>query len=243
MKNILLITMVVTSFVWAGGKSVVYEVEGEKYEGYYVSTSKDAPLVIIIHDWDGLTDYELKRASMLSDLGYAVFAADMFGKGIRPEKIEERRKLTGELYANRDKMRTLLFAALAEAKKQGAGVTNAVVMGYCFGGTSVLEFARAGADLKAFISFHGGLSTPEGQNYAKTKGEIFVFHGTADKHISMDEFATLAKELEKTGVKHEMITYSRAPHAFSVFGSDRYREDADKRSWTRLVAYFDEILK
>ena len=102
-------------------------------------------------------------------------------------------------------------------------------MGYCFGGAAILELARSGADLKGFVTFHGGLSTPVGQDYSRTKGRLLIMHGTADTSITMDDFAKLARELEAAGVPHEMITYSGALHGFTVFGSDRYREDADKK--------------
>ena len=140
-------------------------------------------------------------------------------------------------------MRALVQGAVDEAKKKGANTGNAVVMGYCFGGAAVLEYARSGADMKGFATFHGGLATPEGQDYSKAKGQFLVLHGTADSAITMDDFSALAKELETNGVKHEMISYGGAPHAFTVFGSDRYREDADHKSWQRFVAYLAETLR
>ncbi len=97
----------------------------------------------------------------------------------------------------------------------------------------------SGAEAKAFITFHGGLATPEGQDYSKTAGSIFVFHGTADTAITMEDFASLAAQLETAGVSHEMVTYSGAPHAFTVFGSERYREEADKKSWQRFIEVLD----
>ncbi|WP_020561226.1 dienelactone hydrolase family protein [Thiofilum flexile] len=227
------------STAYAAGTAVTYQVDGKDYEGYYSKASDKAPLVLLIHDWDGLTDYEKKRSDMLTELGYNVFAVDLFGKGVRPAEIEERKRLTGELYKDRAKMRTLMQGALDTAKAQGGDVNNAVAMGYCFGGAATLELARSGTDLKGFASFHGGLTTPEGEDYKNTKGEVLVMHGTADDAVTMDDFAALAKELEKTGIKHEMVTYSGAPHAFTVFGSERYREDADKKSW----ALFQDFLK
>jgi dienelactone hydrolase len=226
----------------AAGEFVTYKVNGEPYEGYFVSPSPSAALILLVHDWDGLTDYEVKRADMLANMGYAVFAADLFGAGVRPAEEKDRRQHTGELYKDRGKMRTLLYGALESAKSKGADVHNAVAVGYCFGGAAVLELARSGADLKGFVSFHGGLSTPAGQDYSKTKGKLLVLHGTADTGITMDEFAKLAKEFEEKRVPHEMITYGGAPHAFTVFGGDRYREDADKKSWNRFTAFLKETL-
>ena len=245
MKTIssLLAMFLFTCSAYAAGETVVYQVNGADYQGYYTSPSADAPLVILLHDWDGLTDYEVKRSEMLAELGYAVFAADLFGKGVRPTEVVDKKQHTGELYKDRAKMRALIQGAVDEAKKKGANTGNAVVMGYCFGGAAVLEYARSGADMKGFATFHGGLSTPEGQDYSKAKGKFLIMHGTADSSITMDDFATLAKELEAHGVKHEMITYGGAPHAFTVFGSDRYREDADHKSWQSFVAYLAETLR
>ena len=244
MKSIftLFLILLVSSTANAAGEFVSYKVNGEPFEGYFISSSPNAGLVLLIHDWDGLTDYEVKRADMLADMGYAVFAADLFGTGVRPTEVKDKRQHTGELYKDRAKMRTLLYAALKTAKSKGANVHNAVAMGYCFGGAAVLELARSGADLKGFVTFHGGLSTTAGQDYSKTKGKLLILHGTADKNVTMDQFAELARKLEEKGVSHEMITYGGAPHAFTVFGTSRYREDADKKSWKRFTEFLAETL-
>jgi dienelactone hydrolase len=225
----------------AAGAPVLYEAGGEDFEGYFLSPSPDAPLVLLVHDWDGLTDYEVKRAGMLGELGYAVFAVDMFGAGVRPETVEERRQLTGRLYADRQRMRALLNAGLGEAMMRAGDAPAVVAMGYCFGGTCVLELARSGADLDGFVTFHGGLTTPEGQDYSAATGDYLILHGTADQSVTMDEFAGLAMELEEVGLPHEMITYGGAPHAFTVFGSDRYREDADRKSWERFTGFLGDL--
>ncbi|WP_028866275.1 dienelactone hydrolase family protein [Psychromonas aquimarina] len=227
----------------AAGNFVTYQVNGKPYQGYFVTPSRQAPLVLLIHDWDGLTDYEVNRADMLAELGYSVFAADLFGKGIRPTEVKDKRQHTGELYKDRTKMRELLKGALDTAVLQGADRHNAVAMGYCFGGAAVLEYARSGADLKGFVTFHGGLKTPPGQDYQHTKGNLLIFHGSADSNITMEQYAQLAVELEKNNINHEMTNYSGAPHAFTVFGSARYHADADKKSWTRFTQYLRETLK
>ena len=238
----LFFVLIFSSAALASGDFVNYDVNGKPYEGYFVSPSPNASLILLVHDWDGLTDYEVKRSGMLADMGYAVFAVDLFGAGVRPTEVKDKRQHTGELYKDREKMRSLLRAALGTAKSKGANVQNAVAMGYCFGGAAVLELARSGADVKGFVTFHGGLGTPEGQDYSKTKGKLLIMHGTADTAITMDQFAKLAGDLEAKGVSHEMITYSGAPHAFTVFGSNAYREDADKKSWKRFEAFLDETL-
>lgn len=227
----------------AAGTPVTYQVNGLDYEGYYVTPSADAPLVLLIHDWDGMTDYEVKRADMLAEMGYAVFAADLFGKGIRPTEDKDKRQHTGELYQDREKLRALMNGALEAARAKGANTDRTVAMGYCFGGAAVLELARSGAPMKGFATFHGGLSTPEGQDYSATQGKILVMHGSADTAITLQDFAQLGIELENAGVAHEMITYSGAPHAFTVFDSNSYREEADKQSWKRFSAFLKEQLE
>ncbi|UCH73077.1 MAG: dienelactone hydrolase family protein [Rhodospirillales bacterium] len=221
------------------GEKVDYEVGGAAYEGYSAKAQGASKgLVLIIHDWDGLTEYEEKRADMLAAKGYDAFAVDLYGKGNRPVETGAKKAETGKLYKDRDKMRALILGGLAEARK--ISDRPAVVMGYCFGGAATLELSRSGkADrIAGYATFHGGLSTPEGQGYSKDTAPILVAHGGADSSITMDHVAALSKELEEAGVPYEIQVYSGAPHGFTVFGSNRYRERADKQSW----AAFEEFL-
>jgi dienelactone hydrolase len=244
MKSIIMACLIAVSApLYAQGGAVTYEVDGKAYEGYYQEAADGAPLLIMVHDWDGLTDYEVKRAEMLAEQGYNVFGLDMFGKGIRPTETSEKMQLTGALYKDRALMRKLVVAAYEKAAELSGSKENIVFFGYCFGGAVVLEAARSGIDGAGFVTFHGGLGTPDGQNYQATTGKVMVFHGTADTAVSMGDFADLAIQLEEDSVAHEMTTYSGAPHAFTVFGSERYHEEADKQSWRRFLSFLDETLK
>ena len=216
----------------AAGESVTYSVDGADFEGYGAAAMGSSKgLVLIIHDWDGLTDYEQKRAEMLAELGYDAFAVDLFGKGNRPMETDAKRAETGKLYSDRDRMRSLLLGGLAEARKLSAAPT--VVMGYCFGGAAVLEMARSGQaeNVAGYATFHGGLATPAGQSYPAATPPLLIAHGGADTAITMDEVAGVSKELEAAGVTYEIQVYSGAPHAFTVFDSQAYRETADRESW------------
>jgi len=245
MKTLLTLSalVLIASTATAAGGAISYTIGNEEFEGYYLSPATGAPLVLLVHDWDGLTDYEVKRSQMLKDMGYAVFAVDLFGKGVRPTSLEDKKKLTSGLYNDRARMRALLQGGLDAAAREGGNLKNAVAVGYCFGGAAVLELARSGADLKGFVTFHGGLATPEGENYRKTGGQLLIFHGSADTSVTMEDFAALAVALETAGVSHEMTTYSGAPHAFTVFGSDRYRKGADEKSWRRFSEFLEETLR
>ncbi|GBF25114.1 hypothetical protein MnTg02_00143 [bacterium MnTg02] len=225
------------------GQSVSYKIDGVTYEGYRAAASgKSKGLVIIIHDWDGLTEYEKKRAEILAKLGYDAFAVDLYGKGNRPVETGAKKAETGKLYKDREKMRNLILGGLKEARKTSGG--KAVVMGYCFGGAATLELARSGkgVDIAGYATFHGGLSTPKGQTYRKDTPPLLIAHGGADTSITMDYVAALSKELEGAGVTYEIQVYSGAPHAFTVFGSSRYRKRADEKSWNAFTDFLAENL-
>lgn len=241
-RGITLLLGALLSAALQAGEAVGYRVDGEPYEGYFAAAEDSRGLVLLIHDWDGLTAYEERRARMLAERGYSVFAADLFGAGVRPTAVVDKRQHTGELYRDREKMRALMRAALDAAAAAGADVSRAVAMGYCFGGAAVLELARAGDPLLGFATFHGGLATPPGQDYSATRGAVRIYHGSADTAISMAQFAALAEALESASVAHEMVSYGGAPHAFTVFGSDRYRESADRASWASFLEFLGSTL-
>jgi len=222
-------------------EDVPYEVEGESFTGYFAGAENSSGLVIIVPDWDGLTDYERRRADMLAEMGYNAFALDMFGEGTPTETVEHRRAATGALYSDRERMRTLINAGVDQARTQ-ADDDDIVLMGYCFGGAVVLEAARN--DLVdgavGFATFHGGLSTPEGQGWSSDVAPLLVLHGGADTSITLDDVATFAGELEEAGTTYTIEIYANTPHAFTVFGSDRYQERADAESWEAFSDFLQE---
>jgi len=225
------------------GQTVTYEVNGATYEGYHADAGADAKgLVLVIHDWDGLTDYEVARADMLAELGYDAFAVDLYGQGNRPVQTQAKKAETAKLYEDRDAMRARILAGLAEARRRGGG--EAVVMGYCFGGAATLELARSGQaeSVAGYATFHGGLSTPQGQSYSSDTAPLLILHGAADRAITMNDVAGLSRELEAADATYTIEVYSGAPHAFTVFGSDRYQERADRKSWAAFKMFLSETL-
>ncbi|WP_135505477.1 dienelactone hydrolase family protein [Roseovarius aestuariivivens] len=224
-------------------EDVSYDMKGEAFRGYFAAAEDPKGLVLIVHDWDGLTDYERRRADMLADIGYDAFALDMFGQDTPTETVEHRRAATGALYQDRDRMRTLLNEGIAQAQAR-SDTSGMVVMGYCFGGAVTLEMARSdGAEMAAgFATFHGGLATPEGQGWDGDEPPVLVLHGGADTSITMDDVARFSKELEASGNTYTIEVYSGAPHAFTVFGSDRYQERAESESWAAFSAFLQEHL-
>lgn len=228
----------------APGSQVVYEIGDEMFEGYYAAAHGDASgTVLIVHDWNGLDDYERQRADMLAELGYDAFAVDLFGQGNRPETTEARQEATRALYSDRERMRELTLAGLAEAREQGAA-ESVVIMGYCFGGAVAMEIARSGEadDVVGYTSFHGGVATPEGQEWPEEVPPLLIAHGGADNSVTMEDVAALVEELEAIEATYEVQVYSGAPHGFTVFDDDRYQQRADEKSWAAFQRFLAEVL-
>ncbi|MBK1699085.1 dienelactone hydrolase family protein [Rhodovibrio salinarum] len=230
------------------GETVTYEVDGETYEGYYARNTAlgdEQPTVLIVHDWDGLGDYERRRAQMLAEQGYAAFAADLYGQGVRPDTLDGKKRESGALYQDREAMRARLQGALDQIDAlEGASDDDVVAIGYCFGGSAVLELARSGAELDGFVSFHGGLGTPEGQDYADVQGPLLILHGTQDSVSGLDAVADLAGRLDDAGADYRVELYGGARHAFTVWASqERYHPQADLRSWAALQDFLARELK
>lgn len=224
---------------------VVYEIEGQPYEGYFALNEgfgEEQPIVLLIHDWNGIDAYERRRTQMLAEQGYAAFAVDLYGQGVRPATPEASRAESSKLYGDRPTMRQRLLAGLAQAQSlPGVDPDRVVAIGYCFGGAAVLELARAGADLDGFVSFHGGLETPEGQDYSQTKGPILILHGGEDPAVPMAQVAALAADLNAAGIDYTMEIYGGARHSFTVWDADRdssrYDARADIQSWETLLQF------
>ena len=230
------------------GEPVTYQIGGQTYEGYYARNTAlgaDQPTVLMIHDWDGLGDYERRRAQMLAEQGYAVFAADLYGQGVRPDTLEGKKRESGALYQDRAAMRARMQGALDQiAELDGASADQVVAIGYCFGGSAVLELARSGAELDGFVPFHGGLGTPEGQDYSDVQGPLLILHGTQDSVSGLDDVADLTDRLDAAGADYRVELYGGARHAFTVWTSEeRYHPQADLRSWAALGDFLTRELK
>ncbi len=227
----------------AGGhaSAVDYTVNGKTFQGFIATPEGDAKgSVFIIHDWDGLNDYEKKRAGMLAELGYNAVALDLFGTEAKLEGFEDYRRETGALYQDRTEFRARISAGVQAATEAIGDTGSDFLMGYCFGGAAVLEGARAGLDLDGFVSFHGGLGTPEGQSYADTKAPVLLLHGSADPVSGMGDLATVLNQLQEAGVTHAAEVFGGARHSFTIEGSRDYDADADQKSWAALVRFLGE---
>ncbi|MCC5854364.1 MAG: dienelactone hydrolase family protein [Idiomarina sp.] len=242
---LLLLVMSFTSSAAIVAEDYEYRIGDMVFKGYVARNTRleqSLGTVLIVHDWDGPNAYERGRAEQLAALGYTAFAIDVYGRDRQPTSMRENQQRAGEMYANRDVFRARLLAAVDEVSRIPGGTDNIVVMGYCFGGAAALELARAGAPLRGFVSFHGGLNLPEGQDYSETQGAVLVLHGSADPVSGMTDLATLLDDLNRANVRHDAHVYGGALHSFTVPWSSDYDLDADRKSWNSLLTFLNEVL-
>lgn len=219
----------------------------------YLAFPKDVtgplPGILVVHEWMGLNDYAKHRADQLAELGYIAFAADIYGDGKIAANREEAGKLAGSYKNDRPLLRARVAAGLATLKAQpGVAGDKIAAIGYCFGGTAVLELARSGADIAGVVSFHGGLDTPTSQDAKNIRAKVLALHGADDPYVPADQVAAFENEMRQAGVDWQLIVYGGAVHGFTnpANGTDNskgaaYNALADARSWVAMQQFFNEL--
>ena len=256
MKQILsiLIILIIAISAHAGvvGKPVQYSHEGTVLEGYLAyddSVDKKRHGILVVHEWWGLNDYVRSRVDKLAQLGYVAFALDMYGKGIWTTKPSEAKELSGHLRG------TPLLRQRAQAGLDILRNNNQVdperiaAIGYCFGGTTVLELAYSGADIAGVVTFHGGLTAAKTEDLGRIKAKFLINHGADDGFIPAAAIQACPEGLNKAGADWQMIFFSGAVHSFTNPDADKvgikgiaYNKQADERSWMYMQQFLKEIL-
>ena len=222
----------------------------EGFVAYDDSLKSPRPGVLIVHQWKGLGDYEKKRAEMLAQLGYVAFAVDIYGKGIRPKDAAEAGATAGKYKGDRALLRARVNAGLEAMRQQPlVDPKRIVAIGYCFGGTTVIELARSGADIAGVVSFHGGLDSPTPADGKSIKCKVLACHGADDPFVPVKDRTAFEDELRNAGVDWQLIQYGGAVHSFTDWNADgsmkgaQYNEKADKRSWAAMKQFLAECFK
>jgi dienelactone hydrolase len=220
------------------------------YLAYDDAVEGKRPGVLVVHEWWGLNDYAKSRARQLAEQGYVALAIDMYGDGKNTVDPSQAKEWSGHLRGSpllRERAQagyqTLVDMDMVDDDRVGA-------IGFCFGGTTVLELAYSGLPVDGVVSFHGGLIIPSEQDLSQMKADVLVLHGAEDGFIKPETIAEFQKTLSEAGVDWEMIYYGGAVHSFSNPEADKvgipgiaYDEDAARRSWQAMLRFFDEVLK
>lgn len=233
---------------------VEYSHGGTVMEGYMVwdkGYPGKRPGVLVVHEWWGLNDYAKQRARDLAELGYVAFACDVYGKGVRASTPEEARELAGRFYEDRNLLRSRTASALQLLRSHElVNTEHLAAVGFCFGGMTVLELARSGAELAGVVSFHGGLQTPNPDDAHNIRCKVLVLHGADDPYVPPEDVLAFEEEMRAAHVDWQLIKYGGAVHAFTnpAAGSDKasgaaYDERAAKRSRQAMIDLFNEIFK
>ena len=221
----------------------------EGYLAFDDSIQGKRPGVLVVHAWMGLSDQAKDSARRLAEMGYVGFALDMYGKGVYAKDRDEAMQLSGALKGDRPKMRQRAIAGLNVLREHPlVDASRMAAIGYCFGGTTVLEIARSAEPIQGVVSFHGGLSTPTPEDAKNIKAKVLALHGANDPTVPPEEVAAFMQEMREAGVDWQMIHYGGAVHSFTdpdanMTGMAMYHEPSARRSWEAMKQFFDEILR
>jgi dienelactone hydrolase len=237
------------------GEPVEYSAGGTTMKGYLAyddARSGKRPGILVVHEWWGHNEYARRRARMLAELGYVALAVDMYGEGKTAQHPDDAGKFSEEIRKNMDLGRERFLAAkkvlqenrFTDPKRIGA-------IGYCFGGSVVLQMARDGMDLGGVTSFHGGLTTTSPAKPGAVKAKILVLTGGDDKFVPPEQIEGFEKEMKAARADYRVISYPGALHSFTNPDADDYAKKfnmpigynatADKESWAEMQKFFKEV--
>jgi len=175
------------------------------------------PGVVVVHEWWGITPHVRGEARKLAAQGYTAFVADLFGDAKTADNPDDAGALAGAVMQNPDVMRARFVAAKdALARHATVNADKLAAIGFCFGGSVVLDMARAGENLAGVVAFHAGLEPSGAQAAAgKTKARVLVLNGSADPFIKPESVDAFRKEMQAAGVDHRYVSYPGVVHAFT----------------------------
>jgi dienelactone hydrolase len=219
----------------------------EGYLAYDDSVQGPRPGILVVHEWNGLGHYVKGRADQLAALGYVVFAPDIYGKGVRPDSFEACKAESGKYYADRALLRRRANLGLDQLRKApNVDPKKIGAIGYCFGGSTVLELGRSGAAVAGIVTFHGGLDNPTPADAKNIKAKVLVCQGGADQ-FTLKSLPDFKKEMDDGKVDYKVVTYKGAVHGFTnpdnkgMVPGLKYDAKADRASWKAMKEFFKKI--
>ncbi|EPX58297.1 dienelactone hydrolase family protein [Cystobacter fuscus DSM 2262] len=234
-------------------KPVVYELEGTKFEGVLVyddSVKTPRPGLVLVPNWLGVNEPNVKQAFLVAGKKYIVFVTDLYGQAVRPKNPDEAGKVSGVLKHDRNLMRARVNKALdvlrAEGKAVGLDAKKLGAVGFCVGGTAVLEMARSGVPVAGVVSFHGGLDAPLPAAEGAVTAKVLVLHGAEDPQVPPSEVKGFEEEMRKAKADWELVSYGGAVHSFTIVeantpGKVQYDAKVARRAYLAMNDFLTEV--
>ncbi|MDY7232846.1 dienelactone hydrolase family protein [Hyalangium rubrum] len=250
--SVLVGLMAMTAVAKPVQKPVKYELEGTKLEGVLIyddAVKTSRPGLVLVPNWLGINAPNLKQAEEIAGKSYILFVADMYGQTVRPKNTDEAGKVSGAVKGDRKLMRARVNKALevlrGEGKAAGLDAKKLGAIGFCFGGTSVLELARSGSDVAGVVSFHGGLDAPMAADAKGITAKVLALHGAEDPYVPAAEVTGFQEEMRKAKADWQLVSYGNAVHSFTdvdanVPGQFQYNPKVAKRSYKAMNDFFAE---
>ncbi|AMB87063.1 dienelactone hydrolase [Pseudomonas agarici] len=232
--------------------SVIYQIDGRSYEGrlaFDASHPGARPGLLMAPNWMGIGAGAQKIAESVAAKGYVVLIADLYGQSVRPCNGDEAGAAMMPLKNDRVELRKRMQAAFEALQGQGLAAVDAsklATFGFCFGGCCSLELARTGAPLRAAISFHGTLDTPNPADAQNIKGSVLVLHGACDPLVPKEQLPAFEDEMNAAGVDWQLLSYGGAVHSFTdphadVPGKMMYDAKISNRAFASMHSLLDEV--
>jgi dienelactone hydrolase len=234
-------------------KPIEYSLGDTRFAGHLVyddASKKPRPGLVMVPNWMGVNDSAVEKAKKVAGIDYVVLVADVYGEGVRPKNPAEAQAQVKTMYADRAVLRERVNAAVKTLKAQAGKVPLLAdkigAFGFCFGGSTVLELARSGADVAGVVSLHGGLSTSMRAAAGSVKTPILVLNGAADRSVTNEDIVGFGTEMDAAGADWEFVNFSGAVHCFAepeAAGPPGclYNERAAKRAYRMLGNFFADV--
>lgn len=232
-------------------RTLTYEVDGTPVESVLVYDDAGAakrPALVMVPNWMGVNEAQVEKAKAIAGKDYVILVADVYGKATRPANADEAGKAAGAMYADRGALRARVNAALdqlANAKDAPVDAGRLGAIGFCFGGATVLELARSGADLAGVVSFHGNLATDLPAKTGDVKARVLALNGADDTYVPTEQIEAFNKEMQGAGIDWQFVNLGGAVHCFAEPDANAgpgclYNERAAKRAFRMMRDFFDE---
>jgi len=235
-------------------RPVEWQLDGARYSGVLVyDDAGDArrPGVVMVPNWRGVNASAIDKAAQIAGDDYVVLVADVYGSQLRPKDNDEAAAAAQPLLKDRASLRARAGAALDALKAQAGtaplDATRIAAVGFCFGGSTVLEMARAGLPLAGVVSLHGGLVSPMPAAADSGKVPMLVLNGAADRGVSAEDIAGFGSEMDAAGADWQFVNFSGAVHCFAESDANSppgcmYDPRAAKRAWKMMGDFLEERL-